>query len=149
MFLFNTCFFLKVENKMLNYQANNPPKPKTCCRWTFAIQQVSSAVMHATPIQPKYYIIILLLYAGWYRCHWQGYGCLCVCVCRWVRIIKLAGTECTHASCIVYCVAHSLSTSPPFPLPSFVISLSLILQLYLARVPVDGGPFPSLLLLIE
>lgn len=43
---------------------------------TFAIQQLSLAVMHAMPVQTKHSTIVVFVHAGGYRRHWQGWGCI-------------------------------------------------------------------------
>lgn len=97
---------------MLNSLVNKPPKQehvfKAICNSTTVIR-----VMHGTPIEPKYYIIIPLSYSGWCFCCWQD--CSCGCVVTLMLLIWL-GPECIHATHILYCIAYPLSlfvsTSP-------------------------------------
>lgn len=79
---------------------------------TFAIQQLSSAVMHTLPCQPKYYITIQLSSAGLCQSQWQGY------VCRWPPIIKLAQDSKAHKHCNTASLSlpsfnHLFSSSSP------------------------------------
>lgn len=126
---------------MLNNWANNPPRQEHAvediCNSTTVI---NGNTCYANPAKVLYYHSAFIC-----RLELQPLArlwlpvCMCVCVCRWVHIIKLAGTECIHATCIVYCVAHSLSLafpssitpSPPLPsspLHPFLFASSLILQ---------------------
>ncbi len=105
---------------MLNNWANNPPKQEHAvediCNSTTVI---NGNTCYANPAKILYYhsAFVCRLEPQPLARLWMP---VCVCVCRWVHIIKQAGTECIHATCIMYCVAHSLSLA--FPSSNHTIS---------------------------
>ncbi len=144
MFVFSIFFPFHPEkySKMLNNRANNPPKQKHAvediCNSTTVI---SGNACYANPAKIFYYhsafvcrLVPLPLARLWMPVCVCICVCVCVCVCvsvcvcGWAHIIKLAWTECTHATCIVYCVPISL-LPPSLTFPSFQHSISAVLSL--------------------
>lgn len=113
---------------MPNSWANNPLKQEHAvediCNSTTVI---SANACYANPAKILYYhsafvcrLELLPLARQWLPLS------VSVCACWWAHIINLAGTECIHATCIAYCVAHSLSLSPFFSLSFLLCSSSFL-----------------------